>query len=444
VPLFRSARAAARETRSNIENPNYPLTSSVLLEMFGGQRTDSGVFINEDNAQRIVAVYRSHALLGGTIGSLPLRTFTGEAPGGTRWTGRESRLLASPGGIDDRGNPILGSPTAIILYETMIVHLLSWGNAYLVKVRDGAGRIAALDLLRPCDVSPRWTNRTAANPAGKEFWVLDGGVTHIATPRDVIHIRAMGSSLVQGISPIGAARQALGLSVAAEEYGARLFGSGNLMTGIITTDSRLRQGDAEKLRERWRQKMAGLSNAYDVAVMDAGAKYQPIGIPPEDSQFIQTREFAVNEVARLYGIPPHMLGQVTSSTSWGAGIEQQSLGFNIYTLRPWVTRIEQSLSNELLPMGVNCRFNVDELLRGAAQEEISAHEAAIFSGQETVNEARAARGKPPLSGGDEIMFPINYGKIENVINPPTPPTASLPAVKPPVTKPANSGGSQNG
>lgn len=443
MPLFRSARAAVQETRQNIESPNYPLTSSVLLELFGGPRTDSGVFISEENAQRVVAVYRAHALLGGTIGSLPLRTFTGESPGGTRWSGRESRLLINPGGIDDRGNALMGTPTAIIFYETMLVHLLSWGNAYIVKIKDAAGRVAALDLLRPCDVMPRWTGRTAKNPAGKEFWVIDGGIVRTATPSDVIHIRALGQSLLQGISPIGAARQALGLSVAAEEYGARLFGSGNLMTGIITTDARLRQGDAEKLRERWRQKMAGLSNAYDVAVMDAGAKYQPIGIPPQDSQFIQTREFAVNEIARLYGIPPHMLGQVTTSTSWGAGIEQQSLGFNIYTLRPWVTRVEQSLSNELLPVGVNCRFNMEELLRGTAQEEIAAHQAAVFSGQETVNEARAARGRPPLAGGDEIMFPINYGKIENVINPPTPPTTSLPAAKP-VNKPDNTGGSKNG
>jgi HK97 family phage portal protein len=428
VPLIRRARETIAEVRS-IENPQYPLTSSALVELFTGRRTDSGVYINELNAQRIVAVYRAHALLGGTIGSLPLRSFTGEAPGGSRWAGRESKLLLHPGGIDDRGNPLEGTPTAVVFYETMIVHLLSWGNAYIVKHRDNAGRVSMLDLLLPNMVSPRWVKRTAANPAGKEFWVIGSdGFVSIATPKDVIHIPAMGQSLLQGISPIGAARQALGLAVAAEEYGARLFGSGNLMSGILTTDARLRQGDAEKLRDRWREKMNGLSNAYDVAVMDAGAKWQSIGIPPEDSQFIQTREFAVTEIARLYGIPPHMLGQINTSTSWGTGIEQQSIGFNTYTLRPWLTRTEQGLSNALLPFSVNARFNVAELLRGDMKNEVDAHQVAIMSGQETLNEARRARGLPDMPDADELLFPINYTTVGNLTKPPP---APLPAPTPP-------------
>lgn len=438
MPLIRRTRAAVQEARASVENPAYPLTSSALIELFGGSRTDAGVIINENNAQRIIAVYRAHALLGGTIGSLPLRAFTGEAPGGKRWTGREAKLLSYPGGIDDRGNPIQGTPSAVVFYETMFVHLLSWGNAYVVKVRDAMGRVSMLDLLMPNRVMPRWTARTAANPAGKEFWILGAdGVISIATPKDVIHLRAMGSSLLQGISPIGAARQALGLAVAAEEYGARLFGSGNLMSGILTTDARLRQGDAEKLRDRWREKMNGLSNAYDVAVMDAGAKWQSIGIPPEDSQFIQTREFAVTEVARLYGIPPHMLGQINTSTSWGTGIEQQSIGFNVYTLRTWTTRGEQAFSNELLPAGVNARFNVSELLRGDMKAEVDAHQVAILSGQETLNEARAARGLEPMTDGNNLMFPINYGPLTAVVHPPAP---TAPATAPKPSNPPNGAG----
>jgi HK97 family phage portal protein len=427
VPLIRRARETMIELRGNLENPQYPLTSSALVEMFSGNRSDSGVLINERNATRIIAVYRAHALLGGVVGSLPVKAFTGEAPGGTRWTGRESRLLLHPGGIDDRGNPIPGAPSAVVFYETLMVHLLSWGNAYVVKLRDGMGRVSALDLLAPNSVSPRWTRRTDANPAGKEFWVIGAdGFVSIATPYDVIHVPAMGQSLLQGISPIGAARQALGLAVAAEEYGARLFGSGNLMSGILTTDARLRQGDAEKLRDRWREKMSGLSNAYDVAVLDAGAKWQSIGIPPEDSQFIQTREFAVTEIARLYGIPPHMLGQINTSTSWGSGIEEQGRGFNIYTLRTWLTRIEQAFSNELLGNDVNARFDVTELLRGDTQNEILAHQAAIFSGQETPNEARQARGLPAMADGDELLFPLNYTTVGNVVKPPAPPPAPTP------------------
>jgi HK97 family phage portal protein len=425
VTLLRRARETVQELRSNTENPQYPLTSSTLIELFGGGRTDSGVIVNERNAERIVAVYRAWSLLGGTTGSLPLRAFTGEAPGGERWSGDQSSLLAYPGGRDSRNLPIEGSVSAMKFYETLMVHLLSWGNAYVVKVMNEArSRVTMLDLLMPNCVQPRWGPRTAQNPSGKEFYVLGAdGVVHLAYPSQVIHIPAMGQSLLQGISPIGAARQALGLSVAAEEYGARLFGSGNLMSGILQTDQRLRQGDADKMRDRLRDKLAGLTTAYDVAVLDSGAKWQPIGIPPEDSQFIQTREFAVTEIARLYGIPPHMLGQVQSSTSWGTGIEQQSLGFNIYTLRPWLTRIEQALSNELLPRNVNCRFDVGELLRGDMQAEIAAHQAAVFSGQETPNEARTARGLPARPEGDDLLFPANYTKMQAIgATPPAPPT----------------------
>jgi HK97 family phage portal protein len=229
------------------------------------------------------------------------------------------------------------------------------------------------------------------------------------------------------------ARQALGLAVAAEEYGARLFGSGSLMAGVLQTDQRLDEDHAKALKARWRQKMAGLAHAHEIAVLDSGAKFQPVSFPPEDSQFIESRKFQVVEIARLYGIPPHMLGDVERSTSWGTGIAEQGIGFNVYTLRPWLARIEQTLSNELLPRGVNCRFDVSELLRGDAKSELEAHQVAVLSGQETPNEARAARGMPPLPGGDELLFPLNYGSLSNVANPPTP--AALPAAPSPAEVP---------
>lgn len=434
MTLLRAARSAFQELRTSPENPAYPLTSAALVDMFAGPKTHSGVSVNEGSAQQVIAVYRAWSLLGGTIGSLPVRAFTGEAPGGGRWDGDQAQLLTYPGGRDPvTGIAVPGTPSAVLFYETLMVHLLAWGNAYVVKIPNQArNRIVALDLLQPSRVQPRWTRKTGANPAGKEFVVLSDDGVSIATPVDVIHIRAMGQDLLQGLSPIGAARQALGLAVAAEEYGARLFGSGNLMAGILQTDQRLQEPDAVRLRERWKAKLRGLDSAYDVAVLDSGAKWQPIGIPPQDSQFIQSREFAVTEVARLYGIPPHMLAQVEKSTSWGTGIEQQSIGFNIYTLRPWLTRIEQSLSNELLPRGVNCRFDVSELLRGDMKAEIEAHQVAVLSGQETPNEARAARGLPPAEGGDALFFPMNYSTMQTIATapPPPPPASTGPALEP--------------
>lgn len=432
MPLFRAARAVIEEIRTSPENPTYPLTSSVLVDLFSGSRTDAGVYVSESNAYRVAAVYRAWSLLAGTIGSLPLQTFQGEPPGGERWSGEQAQLLAYPGGRDPvSGLPLPGAVVAMVFYETLLVHLLCWGNAYVVKIPNEArSRVVALDLLLPSQVQPRWAERrTPDNPTRKEFVVNVDGEPMVATPRDVIHIRAMGQSLLQGISPIGAIRQGLGLAVAAEEYGAKLFGNGSLLSGVLQTEQRLQQPDADALKARWRSKMQGLANAHEIAVLDSGAKWQPVGIPPEDAQFIQTREFEVTEICRAYGIPPHMLGQVEKSTSWGTGIEQQSIGFNIYTLRPWLSRVEQALSNELLPRNVNCRFNVSELLRGDMQAEISAHQTAILSGQETPNEARAARGLPPLPGGDLLFFPANYSTMKAIASPPEPPAPTeVPAV----------------
>jgi HK97 family phage portal protein len=435
VTLFRAARAAVQELRSSPENPSYPLTSATLVELFAGGKTNSGVYVSEASAHKVIAVYRAWSLLGGTIGSLPLQAFRGEAPGGERWAGDEAGLLAYPGGRDPvTGIATPGTPAAVLFYETLVVHLLSWGNAYVVRVPNEArSRTVALDLLMPHQVQPRWVRKTAANPAGKEFVVMDGEGVSTATPRDVIHIRAMGHSLLQGLSPIGAARQALGLAVAAEEYGARLFGSGSLMAGILQTDQKLSGSDAEALKDRWRAKMAGLAHAHEVAVLDSGAKWQPVGIPPEDSQFIESRKFQITEIARLYGIPPHMLGDVERSTSWGTGIEQQGISFNIFTLRPWLSRVEQALSNELLPRGVNCRFNVSELLRGDVKTRYEAYRMGIEAGFLMPADARAQEGLPFVEGSDQLMFPMNYGSLTNVANPPVP--SAEPAVPNPVEVP---------
>jgi HK97 family phage portal protein len=454
VSLIRRAASAVRELRSSPENPQYPLTSQVLIDLMGGSPTVAGPYINEQNAHKMTAVYRAWALIAGTIGTLPLRTFAGIAPGEELWEGPAANLLLYPGGRDPvTGIAYPGAPTATVFFETMIVHMLAWGNAYVVRVPSVLGnRIVSLDLLYPWRVRPIWVKKTPENPTGKAFMVDDDDQgPMIAYPKDVIHIRAMGTDLLKGISPIGAARQALGVAVAAEEYGARLFGSGSLMSGILQTDAELDQETADRLKERWKAKMSGLGSAHEVAVMDSGVKWQSISIPPEDAQFLQTREFAVTEVARLYGIPPHMLMQVEKSTSWGSGIEEQGLAFSNYTLRPWLVRIEQALSNELLPRGVNCRFQTAELLRGDVDQRYKAYQTAIMNGVMTPNEARAREGMHPLDGGESLMFPSNYITLK-VATEAGPPNAAITGGRPntdpnagkKVIAPANVHGGVNG
>lgn len=408
------------------ENPSYPLSSPTLVSLYAGGPTASGTYVSEQSAHKVIAVYRAWALIGGTTGSLPLKCFAGSPPGGVEWNGDQASLLQYPGGRDEvTGIAFPGGITAMVFYETLMVHLLSWGNAYVVKVPNAARtRTVALDLLHPSLVTPKWGPRTPDNPTGKYFIVVSDDGVRTETPADVIHVRAMGTDLLQGISPVGAARQSLGIAVAAEEYGARLFGSGSLMGGVLQTDQSLDQASADALKARWNAKMQGLARAHEIAILDNGAKFQPISIPPNDAQFIESRKFQVIEIARLYGIPPHMLMDVERSTSWGTGIEEQGLGFNIYTLRPWLTRVEQTLSNELLPRGVNCRFDVAELLRGDIKGRLEAYQIGVQNGIFTNNEARAFEGLAPLPGGDQLMFPINYGSLDHVVNPPEPPQQS--------------------
>jgi HK97 family phage portal protein len=431
-------RRLAAELRASLESPTRPLTDTALLEVLGpGARTDAGPYVSEKTALRVIAVYRAVSLLAGTMAALPLKAYRGQQADAV-----DQPLLDYPGGRDPvTGIPFPGSPSAMVFWETTYAHLLLWGNAYLVKVRTTldptGGPVVRLEHLRPDRVAPKLIKPTAANPAGKVFAVVDEDSANpadervmIATPRDVLHIPAVGFDGCMGVSPIGVARQGLGMALAAEEYGARLFGSGSLMSGILQTDAELTQPQAEALKERWTAKITGLAKAHEVAVLDSGAKWQPVAIPPQDSQFIESRKFQVVEIARLYGIPPHMLGDVERSTSWGAGIEQQGLAFIAYTLRPWLARVEQAVSNELLPRGTQARFVLEDLLRGDITARYAAYATGITNSVITVNEARAAEGLQPVPGGGRLLMQANLVPFSTAQPKPPPAPATTPPPPP--------------
>jgi HK97 family phage portal protein len=400
--------------------------------MGGSGRTVAGPTVTVDNAVQSIAVFRALSLLAGTLASLPLRAYRIEdgAP-----VPVASLLLDFPAGRDPISSiPYPGSDPAMVLWEQLYMDLFSWGNAYAVKVPSVVRTdIVRLERLVPWRVDPQLVkpSRTGlGGPAGKIFGILDdSGHQQLAGPQDVLHVRGFGSSMERGLSPIGCARQALGLAVAAEEYGARLFGSGSLLGGVLQTDADLEEDDAKALKERWMAKVAGLSHAHEIAVLDNGAKYVPTSLPPNDAQFIESRKFGVTEVARLYGIPPHLLGDVEVSSSWGTGIEQQMLAFVAYTLRSPATRVEQVVSNELLPRGQLARIDFTDLLRGDAPSRFDAYSKAIAGSILTVNEARQLEGRPPVPGGDKLLMQGAMVPFSTTAKPaPRPPAA---APKPP-------------
>lgn len=388
------------ESRASIESPLRPLTASSLIDVLGGWKSRSGVTVSETNAYKFIAVYRAITLVSGAIGSMPLEAFNKDVRR-TRFT---SRILAEP-------HPDM---TPIELYSLMMWHELSWGNCYLDLGRNAAGIATMMDPIAPARVKPERVPRDRANPWGKRFRVRDDdGRDTFYTPYDILHIPGPGYNGITGLSPIGAAREGVAVGLAAEEYAARLWGSGSLMSGILTTDQGLDEAKAKAIKKRWRERTAGLENAHDVAILDHGAKFQPLSFPPEDAQFIESRRFQVEEVGRLFGVPLNMLMEHTKDTSWGTGIEQQTLAFAVYTLMPWVTRVEQRISRALLPPSAEALFDMSRILRADSKTRAEVHQIYLNSGVETFDEVRTDEGKPPRPGGDRTMIPANFTLLDS-------------------------------
>ncbi|MFG3702390.1 phage portal protein [Micromonospora sp. NPDC047620] len=396
MTLFNSARAAIRN--ASVESPAVPLTSTTLLELFGGPKVAAGVAVNEQGSLGMPAVWRAVNLIAGTSASLPLHAYRYEddirvrvGPGS-----QAARLLVNP-------HPDM---TPFELWEQVFAHLLLWGNAYLRVLRNRLGEIAELWPIHPSRVRAGRESET-----GTKVYLIDGALDAEYTDEKILHIPGFGYDGVCGVSPIRAARQGIGLALAAEQYGAQLFGSGSLASGILQTEQRLNPEQADALKARWKAKVGGLDKAHDVAVLDSGIKFQQLSIPPEDAQFIESRKFQIDEVARMFGIPPHMLMQTEKSTSWGTGIEQQVLGFVKFTLRPWLTRVEQRVTKLLPPQPVYARYSLEGLLRGDSQQRAAFYKQMWELGAFSTNDILRLEDMPPVEGGDTRYRPLNFGEL---------------------------------
>ena len=291
--------------------------------------------------------------------------------------------------------------TSFVFRETLMSHLLIWGNAYAQIVRDGSGRVLGLYPLLPNKMDVDRDNRgriyyvysrdTNENPLFKDY----GDIKLRA--EDVLHIPGLGFDGLIGYSPIAMAKNAVGMTLACEEYGASFFANGANPGGVLEHPGVLK--DPSKVRESWNSVYRGTNNAHKIAVLEEGMKYQQIGIPPEEAQFLETRKFQINEIARLYRIPPHMVGDLEKSSF--SNIEQQSLEFVKYTLDPWVIRWEQSLQKSLLLPGEKNKYfiklNVDGLLRGDYQSRMNGYATGRQNGWFSANDIREMENMNPIS-----------------------------------------------
>ena len=382
---------------ASIESPQVSISSAEVGLLFGGETVSAGVQVTEEKALGLPAVFRAVNVVAGTIASLPIHAFRDSTTGARTPVASShpaAKLLATP-------HPDM---TQFELWETVLTHMILWGNAYLWLRRDALGRVVELWPIHPSRM------RAGRTSDLKKVYKLDGGDVELDDTR-ILHLPAFGYDGVCGVSPVRLAREGLGLAMAAEQYGAKLFGSGSLATGILQTDQRLTPDQADALQVRWRAKRSGLNSAHETIVLDAGAKWTQLSIPPGDAQFLESRSFQVSEIARMFGVPPHMLMDTEKVTSWGTGIEQQSIGFVVYTLRTWIIRIEQRLSRILSPQPVYAHITVEGLLRGDSAQRAAFYKQMFDMGAYNTDEIRALEEMGPVPGGDVRYRPLNMGVL---------------------------------
>ncbi|MEW6864517.1 phage portal protein [Trueperella pyogenes] len=361
--------------------------------------TSSGRAVTERSAMQMTAVYSCVRILAEAIAGLPLHVYQ------TRSDGGKEKALSHPlyRLLHDEPNPEM---TSFVFRETLMTHLLLWGNAYAQVIRNGRGEVIGLYPLMP--------NRMAVgrDSAGRLYYEYQRTTDEppnaqyervILSPSEVLHIPGLGFDGLVGYSPIAMAKNAIGMAQACEDYGASFFANGAAPGGVLEHPGVIK--DPARVRESWTQTFGGARNGNKIAVLEEGMKYTPISVSPEQAQFLQTRKFQMGEIARIFRIPPHMIGDLDKSSF--SNIEQQSLEFVKYTLDPWVIRWEQAITKTLLDERekpqVFVKFNLEGLLRGDYASRMQGYAVARQNGWMSANDIRELENLDRISaeeGGD--------------------------------------------
>ena len=383
------------------DKPENSTVGSRYAFYMGG--SSSGKSVTERSAMQMTAVYACVRILSEAIAGLPLHLYRYKDDGGKEKAIDHPLYLL----LHDEPNPEMSS---FVFRETLMTHLLLWGNAYAQIIRNGKGEVIALYPLMPNKMT------VSRDENGQLYYTYqksqeelpkDDAYTVTLHPSDVLHIPGLGFDGLVGYSPIAMAKNAIGLAIATEEYGAKFFANGATPGGILEYPGAVK--DPDKIRESWNRGFSGSQNAGKVAILEEGMKYTPISIAPEQAQFLETRKFQINEIARIFRVPPHMVGDLEKSSF--SNIEQQSLEFVKYTLDPWVVRWEQSIQRTLLSQDEKIsyfvKFNLEGLLRGDYQSRMNGYATARQNGWMSANDIRELENLDRISeedGGDLYLI----------------------------------------
>lgn len=401
---------------SLFEKRNLPLSQATgeswLYDLWSGGKTTSGQSINEFRAMQQATVYACVRIIAETIASLEYRVYKVSSDG--------SRKLATNHQLwnvfQHKPNPEI---TAFNFWETKVHHLLTFGNTYSEIVRDGNGKIVELWPLLPDQTT------IERNPMDLKLYyrtIIPKTNEQVILPFEkVLHIAGLGFDGRQGYSPVQMMRETLGLTLSLEEYGSRFFGNGAKPGGVLEHPSKLGDDAHDRLRSSWNEMHQGLSNSHRVAILEEGMAYKQLGIAPEDSQFLESRGFQKREIAQIYRVPPHMLGDLEKASY--ASMEQQSLDFVQNCIRPWLERIEDAVHFKCLDdmeVGkVVAEFYVDSILRGDSKTRNEVLQIKRQNGVISANDWRKDEGMNPSDdeSADKLLINSAMVTVNAVVNP---------------------------
>lgn len=400
------------EKRWNLRDP----ATWFVNWMGGGSKSTSGKVVNSETAMRTAAVYACVRVLAETVASLPCIVYRRKGRGKERVRTHPLHNLLTVSPNDQM--------TSFGFFEAMMVNNSLEGNSYAAIQRSGLG--GAIIKLVHIPSSEVTVSRDPGTQTLKYVWTRGDGRTVDFISEEMIHIPSLGTDGVLGKSPIAMMRETIGLSIAAEEYGARFFGQGSVTPAVLEYPGKLSEKAGNRFKKQWKEDHQGVGNAHKIAILEQGMTYKPIGIAQKDSQFIETRKLQRNEIAMAFRVPPHMIGDLERMTF--NNVEQQAIDFVVHTIRPWLRRYEQELNRKLFSAaerarGLFCEFLIDALLRGDIVARYSAYATARQWGWFSANDVLEKENLNPLPGeqGDIYLVPANMMSAESLLEDPEPP-----------------------
>lgn len=377
-------------------------------------KTDSGETVNERSALELSTVYACVRLLAETIAGLPLHLYREtDGTGSSKERAKDHPLYKI---LYRQPNPEM---TSFSFWETMVLQILLWGNSFAQIIRDGKNNVLSLYPLSPENVE------VDRDEHGEIYYIYHAYTDEVPGEQnkdiyfrrdEIFHIPGLGFNGLVGFSPIAMMKNSLGTTLAVEKYGSSFFKNGAQPSGVLEHPGVLK--NPEKIRENWSDVYGGAGNAHKVAVLEEGMSYKAISLPPEDSQFLSTRQFGVNEICRIFRVPPHMVQDLEHATF--SNIEHQSIDFVVHTLTPWLVRFEQAIIKDLLlPDEQDAyfpKFNVDGLLRGDYQSRMQGYATGISNGFLSPNDVHRLENMdliPAEKGGDDYYLNGGYVKLED-------------------------------